>query len=128
MKIVVIIARILLGLMFFVFGLNPFLKFLPMPPLEGVWGQFLGALVVSHFVWFVGAVQVISGVLFLVGRYVPLAIALSGPVVASIIVYHLTMQRSGAQPAILATICWLILFWWYRASFAPLWEQKPSRQ
>ena len=71
MRIVAIIARILLGLMFFVFGLNPFLKFLPMPPLEGVWGQFLGALVVSHYVWFVGAVQVISGALFLIGRYVP---------------------------------------------------------
>jgi putative oxidoreductase len=50
MKIVAIIARILLGLMFLVFGLNPFLKFLPMPPLEGVWGQFLGALVVSRYV------------------------------------------------------------------------------
>ena len=70
MKIVAIIARILLGLMFLVFGLNPFLKFLPMPPLEGAWGQFLGALVVSHYVWFVGAVQVISGALFLIGRYV----------------------------------------------------------
>ena len=85
-----------------------------MPPLEGVWGQFLGALVVSHYVWFVGAVQVISGTLFLIGRYVPLAIALSGPVVANIIVYHLTMQHSGAQLAVLATICWVILFWHYR--------------
>jgi hypothetical protein len=68
MKIVAIIARMLLGLMFLVFGLNPFLKFLPMPPLEGVWGQFLGALVVSHYMWFVGAVQVISGALFLIGE------------------------------------------------------------
>ena len=63
MKIVVIIGRVLLGLMFVVFGLNPFLKFLPMPPLEGVWGQFLGALVVSHYVWIVGATQVASGAL-----------------------------------------------------------------
>lgn len=126
MKFVVIIARILLGLMFLVFGLNPFLKFIPMPPLDGVWGQFLGALVASHYVWFVGAVQVISGALFLVGRYVPLAIALSGPVIANIIVYHLTMQRSGAQLAILATVCWIILFFWHRGSFAPLWEQKPN--
>ena len=54
MKIVAVVARILLGLMFFAFGLNPFLKFLPMPPLEGVWGQFLGALVVSHYVWVCG--------------------------------------------------------------------------
>ena len=126
MKIVAIIARVLLGLMFFVFGLNPFLKFLPAPPLEGVWGQFLGALFVSHYVWFVGAVQVISGALFLIGRYVPLAIALSAPVVANIICYHVTMQHSFAQPAILATICWFILFWYYRASFAPLWVAKPQ--
>ena len=126
MKIVAIIARVLLGLMFLVFGLNPFLKFLPAPPLEGVWGQFLGALFVSHYVWFVGAVQVISGALFLIGRYVPLAIALSGPVVANIICYHVTMQHSFAQPAILATICLFILFWYYRASFAPLWVAKPQ--
>src|SRR5438477_9924714 len=123
MKVVAIIARILLGLMFFVFGLNPFLKFLPMPPMQGVWGQFLGALIVSHYVWFVGAVQVISGSLFLIGRYVPLAIALSGPVIANIIVYHLTMQHIGAQFAVLATIFWVILFWHYHASFAPLWVQ-----
>src|SRR5215471_9490367 len=128
MKFVVIIARILVGLMFVVFGLNPFLRFIPMPPLEGVWGQFLGALVISHYVWFVGAVQVVSGALILIGRYVPLAVALSGPVVANIIMYHLTMQRSGAQLAILATICWIILFWRYRASFAPLWVRKPSVQ
>jgi len=124
MKIVTIIARILLGLMFFVFGLNPFLKFLPMPQLEGVWGQFLGALFVSHYVWLIGATQVVSGVLFLIGRYVPLAIALSGPVIVNIIAYHVTMQRIGAELAVLATICWVFLFWRYRHSFAPLWVAK----
>ena len=120
MKIVTIIAGLPLGLMFFVFGLNPFLKFLPMPHLQGVWGQFLGALFVSHYVWLVGATQVLSGALFLIGRYVPLAIALSGPVIVNIIAYHLTMQHIGAQPSVLATICWVFLFWRYRDSFAPL--------
>lgn len=124
MKIVTIIARILLGLMFFVFGLNPFLKFLPMPQLEGVWGQFLGALVVSHYVWVIGATQVVSGALFLIGRYVPLAIALSGPVIVNIIAYHLTMQPIGFQLAAVAAICWIFLFWRYRDSFAPLWVAK----
>jgi len=124
MKIVTIIARILLGLMFFVFGLNPFLKFLPMPQLEGVWGQFLGVLFVSHYMWLVGATQVVSGGLFLIGRYAPLAIALSGPVIVNIIAYHLTMQPIGAQPSVLATIGWVFLFWRYRDSFAPLWVAK----
>ena len=126
MKIVTIIARILLGLMFSVFGLTSFLRFLPMPPLEGVSGQFLGALSVSHYEWLIGATQVVSGVLFLIGRYVPLAIALSGPVIANIIAYHLTMQHSRAQLAVLATICWVFLFWRYRDSFAPLWVAKAS--
>ena len=128
MKTVTIIARVLLGLMFVVFGLNPFLKFLPMPPLTGVWGQFLEALFVSHYVWLIGAVQVISGALFLIGRYVPLAIALSGPVLLNILAYHITMQHSGAQPAGLALICWLFLFWRYRESFAPLWVAKTEQK
>src|SRR5215470_19212390 len=106
MKIVTIVARVMLGLMFVVFGLNPFLQFLPMPPLEGVWGQFLGALFVSHYIWLIGATQVVSGALFLIGRYVPLAIALSGPVIVNIVAYHVTMQRANALPAILAVICW----------------------
>jgi len=124
MKQVTIIARILLGLMFFVFGLIPFLKFLPMPQLAGVWGQFLGALFVSHYMWLVGATQVVTGGLFLIGRYVPMAIALSGPVIVNIIAYHLTMQPIGAQPTVLATICWVFLLWRYRNSFAPLWVAK----
>jgi len=95
-----------------------------MPPLEGVSGQFLGALSVSHYEWLIGATQVVSGVLFLIGRYVPLAIALSGPVIVNIIAYHMTMQHSGAQPAVLATICWVFLFWRYRDSFAPMWVAK----
>jgi len=126
MRVLAIIARVLLGLMFFVFGLNPFLKFIPSPPLEGVWGQFLGALIVSHYVWVIGATQVVSGVLFLAGRYVPLAIALSGPVIVNIVTYHVTMQHGNSQLAVLATICWIILFRAYRASFSSLWVQKPS--
>ena len=124
MKKVTIIARILLGLMFFLFGLNPFLKFLPMPQLGGVWDQFLGALFVSHYMWLVGATQVASGGLFLIGRYSPLAIALSGPVIVNTIAYHLTMQHIGARPSVLATIWWVFLFWRYRDSFAPLWMAK----
>jgi putative oxidoreductase len=49
MKTTALIARILLGFVFLVFGLNGFLHFIPMPPREGVADQFLGALFVSHF-------------------------------------------------------------------------------
>ena len=44
MRVVRLIARILLGLVFTVFGLNGFLHFLPMPPMSGPPADFFGAL------------------------------------------------------------------------------------
>jgi putative oxidoreductase len=120
MKIVVVIARILLGLMFFFFGLNGFLNFLPAPPLTGVSGAFLGALMTSHYVYLVCAVQVLAGLFLLVNQFLPLGLALLAPVIANIVTYHLTMERGGAQLAILATILWAFLAWKFRAYFAPL--------
>jgi len=49
MKIVVLIVRLLLGLVFFVFGLNAFLQFLKGPIPGGLAGQFLQALFQSHY-------------------------------------------------------------------------------
>jgi len=124
MKIVVVIARIVLGLMFVFFGLNGFLNFLPAPPLQGVAGTFIGALISSHYVYLVCAIQLIAGVLLLANQFVPLALALLAPVIANIITYHLTMQSSNAQLAILATVLWMILAWRFRAYFAPLFVRK----
>jgi putative oxidoreductase len=120
MKIVVLVARVLLGLMFVFFGLNGFLDFLPAPPLTGVPGAFLGALMTSHYVYLVCAVQVLGGLLLIVNQFLPLGLALLAPVIANIITYHLTMQRSGPQLAILATILWVFLAWKFRVYFAPL--------
>jgi hypothetical protein len=119
-KIVVVIARVLLGLMFGFFGLNGFLSFLPAPPLTGLPGAFLGALTTSHYVYLVCAVQVLGGLLLVVNQFLPLGLALLAPVIANIVTFHLTMQRSGAQLAILATILWVFLTWKFRAYFAPL--------
>ena len=96
MKIVVVIARVLLGLMFCFFGLNGFLEFLPAPPLTGLPGAFLGALMTSHYVYLVCAVQVLGGLLLIVNQFIPLGLSLLAPVIANIVSYHLTMQRGGA--------------------------------
>jgi putative oxidoreductase len=124
MKIAVLIARILLGLMFCLFGSNGFFSFLPtvLPP--GVAGQFLGSLLSSHYVYLVAATQLLAGILLVINRYVVLALALFAPVIANIVTYHLTMQPSMAQLAILAVILWVFLFWRYRAHFVCLWVPK----
>ncbi len=110
MKIAVMIGRILLGLIFFVFGLNGFLHFLPVPPLpDNDAGHFIGVLIHSRHIVVVAAVQVIGGALLLVGRYVPLALILLGPVIVNILLYHILMEPKGIVPGLVAAILWFIV-------------------
>jgi uncharacterized membrane protein YphA (DoxX/SURF4 family) len=125
MKIVTLIARILLGLVFLVFGLNGFLNFLNTGPAPtGLAGQFLGALILSHYYWVVAALQIAGGALLLVNRFVPLALVLTGPIIVNIICFHVFMNPSGAPPAAVATILWLILFYRNRQHFSGIFVQR----
>ncbi len=125
MKIVILIARILLGLIFIVFGLNGFLNFLSMGPMPtGLAGQFIGALFLSHYFWVVAALQIVGGVLLLVGRFVPLALVLLGPVIVNIICYHVFLNPSGAVPAVVVTVLWFIVFYGKRQYFSGIFSQR----
>lgn len=125
MKITVLIARLLLGLIFVVFGLNGFLNFLNMGPMPtGLAGQFIGALFLSHYFWVVAALQMIGGVLLLVNRFVPLALVLLGPVIVNILLYHLFLNPSGSLFAIVVTVLWLIVFYAKRPYFSGIFTQR----
>jgi putative oxidoreductase len=121
MKIAAIIARILLGLVFVFFGSNSFFPFLPMPPLPAnAAGQFLGALISSHYVMLVGGAEVVGGLLLLINRFVPLGLTILGPVIVNILGFHLLMARQGISIAIVVAILWFFLFYAYREYFSPL--------
>jgi putative oxidoreductase len=124
MKIVILIARILLGLLFLVFGLNGFLHFIPMAPPPGVAGQYLGALFVSHYLVFVFLVQVIGGALLLANRFVPLALILLGPIIVNVLLFHSTMAPEGLPLAFLAAVLWGIVFYGVRRAFAGVFVQR----
>ena len=112
MKIVTMIARYLLGLMFLVFGSNMFLQFITMGQLPpGVAGQFTAALFAAHYFYVVGAIMVISGVLLLVNRFVGLGLTLLGPVLFNILMYHLLMNPGGIGMGAFATLLWLLVAW-----------------
>ena len=110
--------------MFCLFGSNGFLSFLPAQLPSGVAGQFLSSLLASHYVYLIAAAQLLSGILLLINRYVVLALVLLAPVIANIVMYHITMQPEMAQLAILATLLWIFLFWQYRRYLSCLWTQK----
>ena len=112
MKIAFLIARLLLGLIFLVFGLNGFLNFLSMGPMPtGLAGQFIGALFLSHYFWVVAAFQIAGGLLLLANRFMPLALVLLGPIIVNIICYHVFLNHSGAGLAALVTILRLTVFY-----------------
>jgi len=125
MKIVALIARILLGLIAFVFGLNGFLQFMPMGPMPtGLAGQFIGALFQSHYFWVVAGLQVIGGALLLINRYVPLGLVLLGPVIVNILCYHLFLFPSGFLMPIVVTILWFIVFYAHRQNFSGIFASR----
>ncbi len=118
MRILFLIARLLLGLVFVFFGLNGFLHFVPMQPPTGLAGQFLGALAASHALVVIAALQVIGGLLLLVGRFVPLGLTLLGPIVVNILLFHLLMDPTGLPIALFVVLLWLISAWAVRGAFA----------
>jgi putative oxidoreductase len=124
MKTAVLIARILLGLIFVFFGLNGLLHFLPSPPIPGVAGQFVGALIASHYVVVVSGLQVIGGILMLSGRYIPLALTILGPIIVNILLFHATMAPSSIGPGLLVTLLWFIVFAGVRQAFAGIFVAK----
>jgi putative oxidoreductase len=124
MKIAVLVARILLGLMFLIFGLNGFLNFLHMPMPSGPAGQYMGVLFVSHYLWAILLVEIIGGVLLLSGQFIPLGLVLLGPVLFNILLFHAFLLPSGFPPALLATLLWFIVFFGVRQAFAGIFVQK----
>lgn len=129
MRIVALISRLLLGLIFFVFGLNGFLQFLNMGPMpSGLAGQFMGALFQSHYFWVIAALQVIGGLLLLINRFVPLALVLLGPVIVNILLYHLLLNATGAALALVVTVLWFIVFYAHRQYFSGIFVQKATPQ
>jgi hypothetical protein len=102
-----------------------FLNFIPMGPMpKGLAGQFTAALFAAHYFYVVGAVMAVSGILFLVNRFVGLGLTLLGPVLFNILMYHLLMDPGGIWMGAFATLLWLVVVWEHRAVFEKLFAAR----
>ena len=112
----------MLGLVFVVFGSNAFLHFIPMPPMQGHAGAFIGALINSGYIYPIAMLQVIGGLLLLIGRFIPLGLTLLGPVIVNIMLYHIFRDPSGLPMACVISILALFLLWIYRFRFPAIFQ------
>jgi hypothetical protein len=122
-------ARVGLGLVFLVFGLNYFLGFLPaQPEPPEAAGAFLGALAASGYVFpIIKSVEVAAGIALLANRFVPLALTLLAPIIVNIAAFHFVLAPSYGLPvAILALE--LYLAWTHRSAFAALLRAQSEPQ
>jgi len=111
--------------MFTVFGLNGFLNFIHQPPPANPLAvQFFTSVSVSHFAWFFFAVQLVAGVLLLVGYFVPLALVLLAAELYNILAFHITFAPETIAPAVVACVLWVLVFVPNRGSFASLLSPK----
>lgn len=127
MKIAVIIARVLLGLMFFVFGLNTFLHFMPMQPIPGDAGTLSNVMFAHGWFTFYGVLYVIAGALLLIGRYVPVGLVILGPILVNILLFHITLAPGGIGPGLVVTLLELFLIWAYWPAFRPIFTENTPR-
>jgi uncharacterized membrane protein YphA (DoxX/SURF4 family) len=124
MKIVTIIARVLLGLIFVVFGFNGFFHFLHMPPPTNPAAiQFFTALGTTGYMNVVFLLQIVGGLLVLLGFFVPLGLTILCPIIVNIVLFHVCMAPDGLPLACVTSLLAIFLIWRYRANFAGLLRQ-----
>jgi uncharacterized membrane protein YphA (DoxX/SURF4 family) len=114
-----------LGGLFFVFGLNAFLGFLPTPPHTGQAAEFLSALVATGYVFpLMKGIEVVAGLSLLTGRYVRFALVLLAPIVVNIVGFHLFLEPATLGLPLIILGLGVYLAWTEREAYAPLFRAR----
>lgn len=126
MKIVILIARILLGAIFVFFGSNLLHPFLPNPPIPpGPMKDFTTVMFATHYIGVVGFFQLVPGILLLINRYVPLALTVLAAEIVNILTFHILVAHGDLFPLpILTALLWLLVFWSVRSAFAGIFKAR----
>lgn len=124
-----LIARILLGFIFFASGLAGLLNLVPVPPdlPEGLRTFNAGLAASIYFMPFLKAVETICGLLLLSGFFVPLALVVLAPIVMNIFLVHAFLAPSGLPLAVILGLLLIYLAFFaepYASKIRPLFRKK----
>lgn len=123
----VVAARVVLGLIYFVFGLNFFLHFIPTPPSAGgVADAFVGGLFQSgYFFPMLKSIEIVLGAFLLIGLFVPLSLVVLMPISLNILLFHAFLAGNATMGVVIVLLN-LYLAWAYRDYYKPLFNRKAS--
>lgn len=119
-------ARYLLGLIYFVFGLNFFLNFIPPPPElpESMKTIMAGFMATGYLMQFIKITEIVCGALLLSGFFVPLALIILAPITLNILGVHMFAEPSGLPMAIAMIVFHVLAATNYKQVYAPLLRAK----
>jgi len=127
MKIAVIIVRVLMGLLFIFASITYFFNLVPVPEMTGAVKTFNeGLRAAPYFMPVLKTTELLCGLAFLIGRFVPLATVVIAPVIVQIFLFHTFLDKTGLPVAVFLVLANLFVAYAYRESYATLVAAKPA--
>lgn len=127
MKIAMIIVRTLMGLLFLFASITFFFGLITPPPMTGITKTFNeGLYAVGYFFPVLKIVELLSGIAFVTGYFVPLATVVIAPIIVNIFLFHALVDTSGLPVAIFLVLANAFVAYYYRDAYAGLLRATPA--
>ena len=115
------VARLLLGLIFFGFGINGLLHLIVQPTPAAGAAAMISALMATGYFWpLLKIAEITSGFLLLSNRFVPLALAILAPILVNITAFYAALDVRGIPMMVVMLGLEIYLAWSYRRQYAPM--------
>ena len=125
MKTAVIIVRVLMGLLFLFAAIVVLFDIVPQPEQTGKVKIFIDGINASGYLLpLIKITELLCGIAFIAGRFVPLVAIVIAPVIVNIFFFHVFVDTSGLPVAIFLVFANVFLAYAYRDKFKPLLEAK----
>jgi uncharacterized membrane protein YphA (DoxX/SURF4 family) len=125
MKIAVIIVRVLMGLLFLFASIVVLFKLVPQPEQTGNVKIFMDGVNASGYLLpLIKITELLCGIAFVAGRFVPLATVVIAPIIVNIFFFHAFVDTSGLPVAVFLVLANIFLASAYWDKFKPLLEAK----
>lgn len=120
------ISRLFLGFIFFVAGLNGYFVIFNLEPFIATSPEAMSLFEFQYLLIFEKSLEILCGILLIINRFIPLALAILSPIVANIFLLHLFVDHSLILLAIIIVILHIYLLFCFRENFIGILEKKPS--
>ena len=125
MKIAVVIVRTLMGLLFLFGSITYLFGLMKQPELTGNVKIFMeGVMATGYLMTLIKVTELVCGIAFVTGRFVPLAAVVIAPVIVNIFMFHYMVAPEGLPAAIFLVLAETFMGYAYWDKFKPMMAAK----